>query len=79
MNVQKVVLEFSDKSAPYVQTKPLHPTQKTEETDGRLIVKIEVIPNYELESLILSFGENVKVLGPEKLRVKMAERIKKVH
>ena len=24
---------------------------------GKFIVKIEVIPNYELESLILSFGE----------------------
>lgn len=75
--VQKIVLEFSQKSAPYVKTKPLHPTQKTEERDGKLIVRIEVIPNYELESLILSFGENVKVLKPEKLKKKIIDRFEK--
>lgn len=76
-DVEEVVLEFSQKSAPYVQTKPLHATQKTEEKDSKLIVKIEVIPNYELESLILSFGENVKVLGPEKLKKKIIDRFEK--
>ncbi|NBC04883.1 MAG: WYL domain-containing protein [Bacteroidetes bacterium] len=76
--LQKVILEFSKKSAPYVQTKPLHPTQKTEEKDGKLIVRIEVIPNYELESLIMSFGENVKVIKPESLKEKISEKIKKM-
>jgi predicted DNA-binding transcriptional regulator YafY len=38
----------------------------------------KVIPNYELESLLLSFGENVKVLRPEWLAGKLAERIEKM-
>jgi len=53
--------------ASYVQTKPLHPSQKSEWLDDKLPVTIEVIPNYELESLILSFGEKVIVKTPQNL------------
>jgi predicted DNA-binding transcriptional regulator YafY len=67
---------FSKESAPYVQTKPLHPTQKTEEKNEHLIVRIKVMPNYELESLILSFGENVEILKPELLRENIRMRLK---
>lgn len=73
--IQEVVLEFSKESAPYVQTKPLHPSQKSEQVGDKLQVTIRVIPNYELESLILSFGENVKVLEPSILREKITKRL----
>jgi predicted DNA-binding transcriptional regulator YafY len=65
---ESVVLEFTKDVAPYVETKPIHPSQKSEWVDGKLRVTIEVIPNYELESLILSFGRKVKVLEPTVLR-----------
>jgi len=32
-----------------------------------LIITIEVIPNYELKSVLLSFGNQVKVLSPNHL------------
>ncbi len=64
---ESVVLEFTKDVAPYVQTKPLHPSQKSEWVDSRLRVTIEVIPNYELEALILSFGEKVKIIKPQKI------------
>lgn len=73
--VQEIVLEFSEVSAPYVKTKPIHPTQKTEKKDGKLIVRIKVIPNYELESQILSFGENVKVLAPSDLKKRIETKL----
>jgi hypothetical protein len=41
-----------------------------------LEIRINVIINYELEMKILSFGEKVKVITPEKLVVKIKERIK---
>jgi len=72
--VEKVVLEFTNEQAPYIITKPLHPTQKHEWKDEKLIVAIKVIPNYELESLILSFGEKGKVLEPKSLRDKIQNR-----
>jgi predicted DNA-binding transcriptional regulator YafY len=61
-----IKLAFNNEAAPYVLSKPLHGSQKVvSRTDAELCVSIEVIPNYELETLILSYGERVKVLGPE--------------
>jgi predicted DNA-binding transcriptional regulator YafY len=69
-------LLFSDDQAPYIKTKPLHGTQKDKiNEDGSMEVTINVIPNFELESLILSFGERVKVLEPLALKDKIMKRI----
>ena len=40
------------------------------------IVAIDVIPNRELESLILSFGDDVEVLEPLEFREQIANKIK---
>jgi len=60
-----------------VITKPLHPTQtKIKNTEDGLEITICVVPNYELEMLLLSFGEKVKVLSPESLQKAIYYRIK---
>ena len=41
-------------------------------------VTIKVIPNYELESLLLSYGENLQVLEPVSFVEKMKSRIEKM-
>jgi predicted DNA-binding transcriptional regulator YafY len=71
-------LKFTAEIAPYISTKPLHPTQKENRVEDGLEVRIQVIPNYELESLLLSFGENVIVLQPEWLAGKLTGRIEKM-
>ena len=60
-----VYSKFSPKQAPYILTKPLYGSQKkkVKNTDG-LTITIELVPNYELKSLLLSFGENVKIISP---------------
>lgn len=63
--VRKIYIRFSDKSFYYVKTKPLHPSQKIVKKNE---VSIEVSPNYELDSLILSFGKNAEVIGPPEYR-----------
>jgi predicted DNA-binding transcriptional regulator YafY len=76
---EEVKLIFSPEQALYIQTKPLHPTQKTETDDeGRLHLRIKVIPNYELEMLILSFGEKVEVVAPKSLKTCIANRVRKM-
>jgi len=72
--VENVVLEYTNEQAPYIITKPLHPTQKHEWIEDKLRVEIKVMPNYELESLILSFGEKGKVIEPKTLRDKIQKR-----
>jgi predicted DNA-binding transcriptional regulator YafY len=74
--VESIQLEVTKEQAPYIETKPLHPTQKSYWQDDKLIVEFKVIPNYELETLILSFGENIKVQKPNNLSKKIRERIK---
>ncbi|TVQ06547.1 MAG: WYL domain-containing protein [Balneolaceae bacterium] len=73
--VEQVILEFSEEMAPYVKTKPIHPSQKSVRVSDKLRVTIEVIPNYELESAILSFGEKVKVIKPLYLKEKINKRL----
>jgi hypothetical protein len=57
--LQEIVLKFTPEVAPYVITKPIHPSQKEYNEQGGLVVRIKVIPNFELERLIISFAEQV--------------------
>ena len=62
---EDVVLEVSPELAPYITTKPLHPSQRvTTHEDGSLTVTIHVIPNFELRNLIVSHAENMVVTSP---------------
>jgi len=63
----EIELLFTKELAPYIQTKPLHQSHKQKITENGLYVKYKLIPNYELEQLLLSFGERVKVLSPASL------------
>ncbi len=73
----EVKLKFSMDLAPYIMTKPLHPTQKQKilPKNSGLEIKIHVIPNYELESIILSYCDSVEVLEPLDLRTKIQNRL----
>lgn len=73
-----VVLKIVREHAPYITTKPIHPSQKIlkEEKDGT-IFSLDVIWNFELEREILGFGEQIKVLAPKRLAGKIISRLKK--
>ncbi len=74
--VEEIELLFTQEQANYINTKPLHGSQRTKQLDsGELLVKLNLIPNYELETLILNFGEKVKVIHPEHLKTKIKERL----
>jgi len=75
MSVEKVKLRFCPAQAPYIHTKPLHGTQKEKSDESGMTITIEVIPNVELEQLILRYGENCKVLEPEELKTKIQQRL----
>jgi predicted DNA-binding transcriptional regulator YafY len=74
--LQDIVLKFSPEVAPYVITKPIHLSQKHKNDPTGLEVKIKVIPNFELEKLILSFGEQVKVISPQDFKERISRRLK---
>ena len=56
--------------------KPLHGSQKTiKKTDHILVISIKVYPNFELESLILSFDERVEVIEPRYIQDRITDRL----
>ena len=74
---QIVKLWVSPAQWPYIKTKPLHgATQHLVSQDEQgAVITIEVYLNYELEQLLLSFGEKVKVLEPMELKERIKQRL----
>lgn len=71
-----IILKFTPRQAPYVLTKPIHGSQKKVKMDeDGLTISLELIPNYELEKVILEFGETVEVLEPIYLRERIRDRL----
>lgn len=77
----KNVIFFVDSSnSPYIKTKPLHKSQEIiSETEEGTLFKICVQINYELERLLLGFGDSLIVHKPRKLRLRMEEKFKAGH
>lgn len=75
--IEEVKLKFSEQRFPYVQTKHLHNSQKTIDNQ-ECIIQIDVMPNKELEALILQYGNDVEVLSPESLRERIKEKIQEI-
>ena len=71
----QIVIELSNNIKPYILSKPIHGSQNIK---GNLL-KLELKLNYELESVILSFGENMKVLEPKKLKEIIKNRLQEVN
>lgn len=71
----KIQLKFTSNQAPYIKTKPIHGSQKIiSDNEDALVIQIEVIPNYELESLILSFGADCEIVYPTEFRKMVLDR-----
>ncbi len=71
-------LQFSVERFYYALTKPLHQSQHIKDINNR-IIEISVIPNKELDALILSFGKDVEVLSPESYREHIVDMIKQTY
>jgi predicted DNA-binding transcriptional regulator YafY len=70
---RRIELWIDAENAPYVLTKPLHPTQRLiqENEDKSIIIHLFIIPNYEMERLLLGFGCGIEILRPEGFRKRM--------
>ena len=85
--VSKVQLKVDNWRYHYIETKPLHGTQKViSRDDDGVVIQIEVIINRELKQLLLSQGWHVTVISPETLReeikadlMKNLEKYQSVH
>ena len=78
--VEKIELRVTDSLLPYVKTKPIHGSQKISIREGRNILELNLIINYELKAQILSHGSGLKVLSPlhlkEEIKAELIEMLK---
>ena len=74
-----IELRVDSSNAPYVMTKPLHPSQEMigEYADGSILIKLRAHHNFELERLILGFGSSMTVIKPRRLRNRIKKHIEK--
>lgn len=69
----EVILRASQERYPYIESKPLHPSQRiVDAAEGLLSICVK--PNRELDALILSFGGELEVVSPDWYR----DRIKQI-
>ncbi|HTJ50337.1 MAG TPA: WYL domain-containing protein [Cyclobacteriaceae bacterium] len=69
---EKILILADHQTAPYIQTKPIHHTQRIEETlPNGVIFSFDVQLNFELERELLGFGDRIRVLAPERLKQKI--------
>lgn len=73
LNPRVIELKFDTNQAPYVLTKPIHNTQRLikENEDGSVIIHLLMVYNYELERVILGYGNGIEVIKPISLRNKI--------
>lgn len=75
---ENVILHVTKKHAPYVLTKPFHPSQELVDKDQNgITISLRVQHNFELEKEILGFADGITVLAPRILRNKILSRLKK--
>lgn len=82
--VQRIYFWSDDKSYPYIETKPLHPTQRklqsveveklslnkltSFDSENGTFFSIDVAENYELYALMLSYGTQLRIVAPDSIK-----------
>jgi predicted DNA-binding transcriptional regulator YafY len=75
--LEHVVVEVDNDLLPYVETKPLHGSQKIKMRGAHsTMVSLDVIVNHELENLLLCYIDKIRIVSPQLFRERMLERIK---
>ncbi len=75
---ERIQFWVDKKNAPYVITKPFHNSQRViKQTDDGVVFNIFVQINFELERMILGFGDSIEVIKPKRLRDRMQQKLEK--
>jgi WYL domain len=76
IKAETVILKISSDQAKYLRALPLHSSQKeTEKTPDYSVFEYFIKPTFDLRQEILSLGESVEVLAPERFRKEIKELI----
>lgn len=74
--VADVIIHVEPKLWPYLYSKPLHWSQAIlNSSEKGVTIRLRVKPNFELRSVLLSYGDELTVMEPPELRSALAERV----
>jgi predicted DNA-binding transcriptional regulator YafY len=79
-NAQPEIIEIQafKSCVPYILSKPIHQNQNVlkENTDGSILIQLNLVVNYELKSILLGYGDGIDVQKPISLRDELRTTIK---
>lgn len=72
-----IEIKVSPASSPYILTKPIHNCQEilNEYENGGILIRLKLIINFELVSVLLSYGNGIEILKPRLLRDLLQEKL----
>lgn len=76
---RRIVFWANAEQSNYIRTKPIHSSQKIIEEnpqDGSCTFSIEVVINFEMYSIFMSYGPGIKILQPRNVRAYMRDKLK---
>jgi predicted DNA-binding transcriptional regulator YafY len=80
LNSQPEIVRFiaNPQSAPYIETKPIHKSQRIVERrgDGSVLFELNVVINHELQRDLFAFSDGITVVQPKHLVDYMSEKFK---
>lgn len=75
--VESVILEIDNILFPYIETKPIHGSQKIKARDPQTTtIELNLIINYELENLLLGYIDKIRIVSPDHFKEMMLLRVK---
>jgi predicted DNA-binding transcriptional regulator YafY len=72
---ENIEIKVHRQAVPYILSKPIHMNQEILKRymDGSLLIRVNLIINYELKSMLLSYGAGVEIRKPKILRAALKE------
>jgi predicted DNA-binding transcriptional regulator YafY len=72
---EEIEIKVYKHAVPYVISKPIHSNQEVVKyfKDGSILISLNLILNYELNSVLLSYGDGIEVKKPKALRAVLGD------
>ena len=74
-----IVIKAYPPTSSYIETKPIHHSQRVvERHEEYTIFSLDLIPNYEFETIMMSYADNCEILEPQDLKESLVGRAKNI-
>lgn len=76
---QHIIFKAYHPTSSYIETKPIHHSQRVvERHEEYTIFSLDLIPNYEFETIMMTYADNCEILGPQDLKESLVDRAKNI-